>query len=382
MPEASIYAPEFLTRMAPAAAYQVMHAREAYLQTARHSFLLALMMASGASINVEGPSKKEGFFTEPTVTGRWIGSRLGGVELPDAGRDTPFYEGFLTNRYLVIPTGTDEMEMMELEGAPGKLFDYVGQRAHASAWSLQRLHQTALWTGNGIEEPSGISTFIEAAPFGSQTATHMGISKSAHPWWQNQSVRLTRNFGYIAPGTSQPAGILAIKELIRATSFGARRPSILVTTEAIFQNVKRYYDEITLRVESVTSIVAANLGFETVMVEGVEIGWDIDCPADRVYALHIVPNLKARSWVFNNKGDEILDKSFEKAGGESFIKVDANMAMVNNPRIRMRPLTHKGIDARRQSTVSWMVDSMNYATRTLGAQGVLYSDNGTRLSTW
>lgn len=320
--------------------------------------------------------KQVPMYLAPPQLGKWIGK---GDPLPDGGT-TSAVQGFWTNRYLVVPSGYDLLEMWQKEHDPSQIFDMADLRAAEVAWAMRRTLASAAWNGTGGKMPDGITTIIEAAAPGSQVAVVGGVNKATKPWFRNQYVQLTSNFGYVAPGTTLPAGILAILSLIDQCTVGTLVPSDLITTRAVFNMVKRAMLEMSTAYHLINERDTAKFGFQNFMIDGSYIAWDPYCPADKMYAMHITDQFDA-----NRTGDPRdktrLDGDLEDIGKSSVYDLSGSWAIIKHPNIDNRRVAARSPYRYLQST-EWIVDSFNNGVWRLSDQGVLGDNGSNKLSTW
>ena len=321
-------------------------------------------------------TKEVPFYIAPPQLGKWI---VKGDTLPDA-QSSAAAMGFWTNRFVVVPSGFDMLEMMQKEHDPSQVIDRADLRAAEVAWALRRTLASAAWNGPGGKQPDGISTIIEAAAPASQTAVVGGVNKASKPWFRNQYVQLTANFGSIAAGTVLPAGILAALSLIEQCTIGTLVPSDLITTKAVFSLFKRAMLEMSTPYHLITERKAATFGFQNFMFDGSYLAWDPQCPADKLYALHL-------SEVFDSDrtGDPRdktkLDADLEDIGKSNVFDLNGSFAIIKHPNIDMRRIAPRSPYRQLQQT-EWVMDSFNIGVMRLSDNGVLGDNGGSKLSTW
>jgi hypothetical protein len=316
------------------------------------------------------------FYIAPPQMGKWIDK---GDTLPDATSTQPAM-GYWTNRYCVVPSGFDQLEMWQKEHDPNQVFDQLEIQAMETSWALRRTLAAALWTGSGGKQPDGLSTILEKAAPGSQTAVVSGVNKATKPWFRNQYVQLAANFGTISAGTTLPAGVLALLSLINNTTNTTLIPSDLITTKACFNLFKRAMLEMSTPYHLMTERKAADFGFQNFLFDGIPMAWDPSCPADSIYALHLDEKYDS-----NRTGDSRdtakLDRDLEDIGKNSALELNGCFGIIQHPNINMRKIVPRSPYRQLQQT-EWTITSMNLGVSRLNDNGVAGSDNGSRWETW
>jgi hypothetical protein len=315
-------------------------------------------------------------YISPPAAGKWYGT---GDDLPDGGQSVKVM-GSWNNRYCVVPTSYDLFEQMKLEGDPTVVFDAIELREMEAAWALSRMLALGFWQGTGGKQPDGVAYAIEKRAPGSQTATITGIDKSSKRWYNNQYVQLKNNFGYIAPGSRIPAGILAFLELQSKTRIGQMAASDFITTEAIFKTFQRAMMEMASLNVMMTTVNDAELGFEAFRINGSQIGWDSYCPDDSIYALSIDENRQSR-YMGDKRNKTLMDTFLEQNPKTRYMDMKCGIGIARHPKIDNRAI-EANVNSRNMISSKWIITSFNPVFDKLSNQGVAGSDNGQRWSTW
>lgn len=339
------------------------------------SYLYYRMKSAGNVMKVYD-TKEVPYYIAPPQLGKWITK---GDTLPDAQTQAAAM-GFWTNRFVVIPSGFDMLEMMQKEHDPSQIIDRAGLRSAEVAWALRRTLCDAAWNGPGGKQPDGITTIIEAAAPAAQVAVVGGVDKALKTWFRNQYVQLITPFGVIAAGTTLPAGVLAALSLIEQCTVGTLIPSDLITDKAVFGMFKRAMLEMNTPYSLITDRETAKFGFKNFMFDGSYLAWDPNCPADKLYALHL-----GEVYDPDRTGDPRdktrLDADLEDIGKTDIFDLNGSFAMIKHPDINMRRIAPRSPYRQLQQT-EWIVDSFNIGVSRLADQGVLGDDGGSKLSTW
>lgn len=315
-------------------------------------------------------------YISPPSMGTWIER---GDPLPDS-TSSAIAMAEQTNRFLVVPTSLDLLDQMIHENNPDRLFDTSDLRTMEAAWAIRRTIADGMWNGAGGKQPDGLTTAIEKLAPSAQVATVMGIDKAVEAWFRNQYVQLTANFGFLAGGSSVPAGFLAMLSLIQQCTNGTLKPTDLLTTQAVFEVLRRAMLETSSPYHMLTKYDVAHLGFENFKFYGSFIGWDDGCPADSMYALHLAQEFNPQ-WTGDPRDKAKMDRDLEDIAHEKLLTLDGSLAMLVSPNINMRRIAPRSPYKQLQQT-EWMIHAFNWAYMRMSDNGVLGSDNGSRLQTW
>lgn len=343
------------------------------------SWFMSMVMIRSRQFRVNGAAMELPFYPDgPASTGSWISYN---DPLPEF-KDSAQLLGYVTNRYLAIPMGWNLLEEAEAQGDPSVLIPKMTVRSMEASWAHRRAMSQGLWNGTGGKMPDGLTTVIQKAAPASQTGTHLGISRTTS-WWKNKYVQLTSDFGDIAAGTSIPAGILALMNLISETTVGTHGPDLLITTKDIIANIRRAAQEAGTWMLSMTKREDVKFGILTVDVDGVPCGWDPECPADSVYSLHLKDNGPKDAGRVNNtdKDKSEYGELDDVEGTSSILDLDGSMAFVSHPKIQGMKVDARSA-TRSLGATSWLLHSGNLMFTRLSDHGVAGSDTGARWSTW
>tara|TARA_R110000751_G_scaffold81024_5_gene163241 strand:+ start:5798 stop:6949 length:1152 start_codon:yes stop_codon:yes gene_type:complete len=320
--------------------------------------------------NIEVP-----VYLGPGTAGKWMQR---GDLLPDA-QDTKTAKGFYNNRYLAVPAGIDKIDQYENEGNPGALLKLTEYNQWEAMLAHFRAMSFAVFSGAGGAQPDGLSTIFEKSTPATQTAVIGGIDKSLRTWWRNQYVQLTQNFGYVAPGTSLPAGFIALLQLIRQCTVGTLVPSDLVTTQNTFENIKRGMLEIGAPQYMLQKRIDADFGVNSFAFDGQDVSWDPYCAADTIYCMHLRDKFEASRTGKNDKTKIATD--FESVAKSSVLSLNGGLFMLKNPNVNMRQLAPRS-PYRQLHETKWWIDSFNLGVFRMSDHGVAGSDTGSRWETW
>lgn len=348
-------------------------ARQMVVQEFRKNYLYHRLVSGGSVVNVydvlEIPMHI-GFAT----SGKWMGR-------DDLLPNAPKRKGamaYWSNRYLAVPYGWNQFDIWENKGNADALWDRMEFIAMEAAVAMWRQLSSALITGIGGVQPDGISSVIEKAAVGSQTAVVGGVDKSAKQWFNNRYVNLNSNFGTIGANTTIPAGLLAILELINQCTIGTSVPSDLVTTKNVFSNARRAMLEISTPFHSITEKISANMSLGSFIFDGQVISWDPGTPSNTMYALHIEDRFDKER--LNSDDPTVRDLDMEKVSTDKFLDLSGNTAIIRNPNVDMITLDARS-PYRGLNVTQWMATSMNIGWKRLADQGVLGATS-TELETW
>jgi len=321
--------------------------------------------------NVEVP-----VYLGPGTSGKWMQR---GASLPDAA-DSNIAKGYFDNRYLAVPSGIDLIDKWENVGNPQAIFklhefnQWEAKIAHFRAMSF------AMFNGTGqLGQPFGLSTILQKAAPASQIGSFGGISRSANAWWRSQYLQLEENFGKIIPGTTMPAGFWALLQLISQCTIGTMVPTDIITTKAIFDNIKRGMLEIGNPQYMLQKRQHAEFGIDSFVFDGQDVSWDPHCPTDTVYCLHLHEKYEPNR---TGKKDKVkLDGTFESVGTNNILSLMGGFFRIINPNVIMKAMSPRS-PYRQMMETMWYVDSHNLGAFRLSDHGAAGSDNGSRWSTW
>ena len=316
-------------------------------------------------------------YISPPAMGTWIDR---GSTLPEGQRGAKAM-GYWNNRYVVVPTTWDALEMMQREGDPARMWDDMDLLEVETSWALRRTLCNAAWNGTGSLQPDGISYAIEKRAPNAQTSVITGVNKAQKAWFRNNYVSMSQNAGYIGAGTNLPQIFISLLSLIESCTNGANGPSHLISNRKVFSVLKRCMLETSTPYHLMTTNNDANFGFETFVFDGLQLAWDPACPSDSIYALPLQDNVQA--WRLNNKQDKATmgDRDLDEIGVKKFLDLNGNIGMLYHPNIQRRNIEARS-GLRTMVYSKWIIDSFNLGYKTMNRCGVLGSDNGSRLETF
>jgi len=349
--------------------------RKLVVQELVKNYLWYRMRSSGQMVKCYETIEVPMYISPPTL-GKWIGQ---GDTLPDASSGAVAM-GEATNRFVVVPSSIDLLDQMIHENNPDKLYNQMDLVSNETAWAMRRTLNDGVWNGAGGKQPDGIATAIEKAAPGAQTQTVMGVNKATKAWFRNQYVQLTSNFGTIAPGSSIPAGFLAMLSLIQLCTNGTLKPTDLITTQAIFEVIRRGMLETSSPYHMITQYETAELGFENFKFYGSWIAWDPNCTADSMYALHLSESFDPK-FTGDPRDKAKLDTDLEDIGANSLFELDGSLSLMFHPNINMRRIAARS-PYHQLTQTEWMIHAINVAYMRMADQGVAGSSGGSMWSTW
>ena len=129
-------------------------------------------------------------------------------------------------------------------------------------------------TGNFGKDITGLAKYVAVDP---TVGVVGGIDRSvaANAFWRNYSVT---NVGSFATN-----GLAAIGTAIRALTRGKDRPTVIVTGSRIFG----YMQSVAFNRAQYTNPKLADLNFQALKVEGIDVIYDPQCPDDLIYLLNL-----------------------------------------------------------------------------------------------
>lgn len=350
-------------------------AKSLVVQELQKSYLYYRMLQVNNIININDTLEVP-MYVAPPASGKWIDK---GDLLPDY-QTTAAAMGYWTNRFVVFPSGQDTLETMQKEGDAQQIFNLTEMRAAELAWSIRRTLASALFNGTGGKTPDGLARILEKSAPGSQTAVIGGIDKAANAWWRNKYVQLTANFGNIAAGTTLPSGLLAALQLKDQTTIGTLVPSDFCTHKTVFDMFRRAMLEISTPYHLISERKTAEFGHKNFIFDGLYIGWDVNCPTDTIYSLHLEDKFDPdKTGTPDDKAK--MDRDLEDIGVKHPFELKGSFGIAMHPKIKMRKIAPR-TPYRQLAETEWTVTTFNPVVNRMSDQGVAGSDNGSRWSTW
>jgi hypothetical protein len=345
----------------------------------RRSFLCYMMQQSAGRIRIDGPSLEVPIHLGPSANGTWFSFGdaigVGGTANLAMGWITPRFAGFGMARSIL-------QERMD-ENNPHAFFKAMRLQLLNFSWARARFMEEGVWNGSGGKAPDGIVRQIEKRVAASQTFAPFGAPKSTYPFLANGYIQLTKNVGALSSGTTIPAGILALDELIKRATVAGRKPDLVVTTQAVWDTLDRAFTEMTTVHRSITDQNAAKWGHTTFVFKGVTIGWDDLCPADTLYCLHVSDQVDTNfTGIQANQQPGVLDSALSRATHTDLLDLNGNLSTIVHSAFDGFTIDSNAGVAPNLSTVNYIIDSMNVFIPRPGHCSVAGSDNGSRWSTW
>lgn len=126
-------------------------------------------------------------------------------------------------------------------------------------------------TGNGGLDLDGLQAAVDSTP---AVGTYQGIDPATATWW--------RNISSVASGAADTFLLKDLRKLYRDVSQGVDFPSLLLTTDAVFE----LYEAELVEFLRIQDRKMADAGFENFMFKGTPITWDPITASGNVYALN------------------------------------------------------------------------------------------------
>jgi hypothetical protein len=317
--------------------------------------------------------------TDIPEQGQWVGSRS---RLGEQGLINPKMLKY-NNRYMAVPITINTLVMMEEEGNPQALWNMLEwQSTMAAIGKNRRLSNCSLnHTGDPLGMTGLIGGLLGREAEGAQTTSVGGYSRATNAWWEHRSYALTSNFGSIAAGTTLPAGILAILEIIDRCTIGRNLPSFAMGTKNIFKNIRRTALEMFSGHYMVKDKNSAEIGFDSVMIDGISFGWDYYMPANTLVLLDVKGKSKTDQRFLGDNKENNWDADIENATVKLPIQLaNGGIFGIRNPRCKNLSLGPQQ-EFRGFGNTRWLLDSLNFGMGRSRGCGVLYSA-GSELETW
>lgn len=140
--------------------------------------------------------------------------------------------------------------------------------------SLENKISTMLFgdgTGNSGKDLLGLEAIIKQDP---TTGTLGGVNSATSTFW--------RNYASTSVGSFATNGLTAMSTAMRTLTRGGDRPDLIVTGSTIFG----YLETVANGRAQFLNPKLADLGFQALKFEGVDVIFDSACPSDRMYFIN------------------------------------------------------------------------------------------------
>lgn len=289
----------------------------------------------------------------------------------------------------VTPFGYDPLPRDLDNGAPLKVYDDIEALTQDAMWAKRRWLAAQVWDGTGTgKEMLGLKAMIPAVATASQTGTLWGLSRASYGHLRSQYGQMTTyNFGTVAPGDTKPYGLTFIDDAISLCQFGTRIPSVMITTKAIFLNIRKAMESMSIATTTIGDKMSFEYGFDSFSYRGVEIMWDPRCPTDTFFLLHIgQPNDRAVE-LFGKPGSDLqkVDLTYYEGDGRSKSELSEEPGFVQfiNPNAVNKLIGEANMLAhRRTDMLKWIMESWGFLPTLPAMNGRFTSDNGSRLTVY
>lgn len=167
-------------------------------------------------------------------------------------------------------TGTDKLRNSGSE----KMQSLLEARAKQAEITMSNRLGTLIYgdgTGNGGKDILGLSAIVSTAP---TTGILGGINRATYSFWRNQT---NASVGSFASG-----GLSAMGSMVRSLTRGVDRPKVIVTGDTVFG----YLESVANGKAQFNNPQLADLGFHALKFEGIDVLYDPQCTADRMYFLN------------------------------------------------------------------------------------------------
>ena len=126
-------------------------------------------------------------------------------------------------------------------------------------------------TGNSGKDVLGLAALIDTDP---TTGTLGNINRATYSFWRNQ---YNTSVGSFASG-----GLSAMGNMVRLCTRGTDRPNLIVTGSTIFG----YLESVANGRAQFLNPALAEQGFEALKFQGIDVIYDSQCTADRMYFIN------------------------------------------------------------------------------------------------
>jgi len=170
----------------------------------------------------------------------------------------------------VVNTGIERAQNM----GPEKVLDLMQGKIDQLEISMRNGISSMLFsdgTGNSGKNILGLEALVDTDP---TTGTLGGINRATNTFWRNKT---NTSVGSFATG-----GLTAMGTMVRQLTRGTDRPDIIVTNRTIFG----YLENVANGRAEFLNPKLAELGFEALKFQGIDVVYDEYCPDDRIYIIN------------------------------------------------------------------------------------------------
>ena len=126
-------------------------------------------------------------------------------------------------------------------------------------------------SGNGGKDLTGLAAAIEE---GSAWSTYGGINSNTYSQWRN---RWTGSVGSFASN-----GLDNMRSMYNSCSSGSKKPTMIVTTQAVFE----YYEKTVTNIYRSMDLATADIGYRNLMYKETPMMFDDNCTAGYMYFIN------------------------------------------------------------------------------------------------
>lgn len=262
-----------------------------------HIPLLKLMRMKGA-VKTSGGDK----IVRPLMYGFANAQSYSGSDVIDITKPEGISAAEYNWKQVVCPIIIEGIEKARNSG-PEKQIDLLDTLKMQAEASMEDKVSEMLFgdgTGNFGKDMLGLQAIVDIAP---TTGTLGGINRANYSWWRN-----SYNASVGAYATYLQS---AMSTIIRATSRGNERTDIIVTDSTNFG----YLETIAAGKAQYTNPKLADLGFQALKFEGIDVIFDANCPTGKMYGL----NTKYLKFYIHNDYNFKIGKFVEPANQDILV---------------------------------------------------------------
>jgi hypothetical protein len=208
----------------------------------------------------------------------------------------------------ITVTRTDELKNSGRE----QIVNFVKSKVQLCEKTMANTLGTALYTGTAATNSIvGLQTAIHSA-----SRSYLSIDSTTYSWWDSQS-----------DSTTTTMSIGKLRSLIGLCTIGSDKPSVIVTTQAIYDSL---YGLLQPQQRFMDSEIA-NAGFVNLMFEGKPFIVDNRCPTSYLFALN-----EDYLHLFVHKDEDFRFENFIKPPNQNVSSAKiywAGALVVDNPRM-------------------------------------------------
>jgi hypothetical protein len=220
----------------------------------------------------------------PLVYGRFAaGGFYQGFDLLDVSPSDTVKNAAFDWKQAYVPVSVDGLTLIRAD-SPEAVVNFLSFYFEQAQTELAEILGVGVWS-NVVSNNKSIDGLVGAVDNGAVAATYGGLSRAANTFWNSQVTTIT-----------PPLSLIAMQNMFGQCTEGGRRPSIMVTTQAVYN----LYWALNTGVNSTAGVPGqafpmppegrdvqlAQAGFTNLLFNGVPLVVDSHCPAATMFFLN------------------------------------------------------------------------------------------------